>query len=320
QVSVQVRDGRRHGGGGRVKPATTNRRGFTLVELLVTMTIMMILMGITLAAVNVTVSGDRVRSNARNIQSYLMGARDRAIFAKAPRGVRFLLDTDSSGNFTIPPTARSMVYIGPLDPSPGELHLADDGVTLTQESGAPWSTLFNRRLLVAGARIRIAISPGVDQINNGLWYTVASVAGNTITIATPHVENAAWDQSGLEYQLELAPGVLPNQEPIPLTSGIVIDPVGSRLPAAWSDLNRMDIMFSPRGTVTGQVAAAGVIHLLVTDWVDVSSDPYRGIGDPAKEGDESLVTIFTRTGQVSSHSVAPGADPYRYAETGEAAP
>ncbi|MEX1097028.1 MAG: prepilin-type N-terminal cleavage/methylation domain-containing protein [Planctomycetales bacterium] len=306
-------------------PHSPLRTGFTLVEMLVTITILLIVMGITMTAVNLTLSGDRVRSTARNVQSYLLGARDRAIFSKAPRGVRFIFDQDelaNNGNSVV----RSMVYIGPLDPATGTLDVVADGVTLRQTpgSGTPWGTLALRGLLVPGARIRVPTTPSVPA-DNGLWYVVANIdaTNNIITISTPHADLEGTGSSApVNYELELTPGVLPNQEPTVFPRGIVIDldPASSRLPALWTAYpDRMDVMFSPRGTLTGPIASAGVIHLLVADVVDVELN--RPAGDPTKEGDEIVVTIFTRTGQVSNHAVdTASGNPYRYAETGEAAP
>lgn len=87
----------------------TFSRGFTLIELLVVVVIMLVLTAITVAAINITIDGDKVRSGARQIQSYLEGARTRASDAKAPRGVRFILDPAN------PRTVSSIVYIAPTD-------------------------------------------------------------------------------------------------------------------------------------------------------------------------------------------------------------
>lgn len=84
--------------------------GFTLIELLVVVMILLVLAAVTVSAINVTIEGDKVRAAARQIQSYLEGARSRAVAARAPRGVRFLLDP------TDPRTVTSMVYIAPTDP------------------------------------------------------------------------------------------------------------------------------------------------------------------------------------------------------------
>ena len=72
----------------------TARRGFTLIELLVAISILLILSALTFTMVNVTMDSDRIRSGSREVQSYLEGARNQAIYAKAPRGVRFLVSPD----------------------------------------------------------------------------------------------------------------------------------------------------------------------------------------------------------------------------------
>lgn len=115
----------------------------------------------------------------------------------------------------------------------------------------------------------------------------------------------------------------------------------------------MDLMFSPRGTVTGSSAGTGLIHFyiglrtsvqFVTDAgrpvVDATASalvPMDGLinGMPEKPvlGDRALVSIFTSTGKVASHPLDPtdqfnnftgaaGADnyadsPFTYAELGE---
>lgn len=94
----------------RAQPRRAPRPGFTLLELLIAVSIMLILLAITASAIKVTSDADRVRGAARQIQSYLEGARSRAVAARAPRGVRFLLDP------TDPRTVTSMVYIAPTDP------------------------------------------------------------------------------------------------------------------------------------------------------------------------------------------------------------
>ena len=80
-----------------------SRRGFTMIELLVVVTVMLILVGMTVTAIDFAFSGERLRSGSRQVQSALEGARDRAIFAKEARGLRFLVDRgeDRNGNGTI---------------------------------------------------------------------------------------------------------------------------------------------------------------------------------------------------------------------------
>uniref|UniRef100_A0A7C4QQX4 Prepilin-type N-terminal cleavage/methylation domain-containing protein n=1 Tax=Schlesneria paludicola TaxID=360056 RepID=A0A7C4QQX4_9PLAN len=84
--------------------------GFTLIELLVVVMIMLVLAAVTVSAINISIDGDKVRAGARQVQSYLEGARSRAVAAREPRGVRFLLDP------TDPRTVTSMIYIAASEP------------------------------------------------------------------------------------------------------------------------------------------------------------------------------------------------------------
>ncbi|MFN5533714.1 MAG: Tfp pilus assembly protein FimT/FimU, partial [Planctomycetaceae bacterium] len=69
------------------------REGFTLVELLVVMGILVLLASVTLMAFNSNRGGDRIRSAARSAQSAFLSARDRAMQAKDLRGIRLIVNT-----------------------------------------------------------------------------------------------------------------------------------------------------------------------------------------------------------------------------------
>jgi prepilin-type N-terminal cleavage/methylation domain-containing protein len=307
------------------------QRGFTLVELLVAIVIMLIVTTMTITTVNMSLDRDRIRSSARQVQSYIEGARNRAVFAGEPRGVRFFVDEYN------PATASSMVYIGPLEPEfLGWVNIDDDGITVAQVGGSSWSTLAGLGAFVQGGRIRIVSSLNAD-IDEGVWYAIdtaatfntttgALLATNRLVLASQFERPSdASETLTLEYELELAPAVLPSQEPALLAAGITIDVAHSQLPSTRVPNRYFDVLFSPRGTVTGRAAADGLVHLIMSDIVDVSNN--LSPGDPSKQGDEKIVTLFTRTGHVSTHPVytpdnwliVGDRDPLRYAETGEVA-
>jgi len=374
------------------------RGGFTLVELLVVVGILLILAVMTASAINLTLSGDKVRAGARQVQSYLAGARDRAIYAREPRGVRFLLDPTNNR------TVSSMVFIGPTDPwSQGAIRMerldADgdmnpEGSTAivvgayeennaTNPQPTDWINLYNQGLITNGTRIKI---PNDD---TGQWYTVSTeLLANgaqpyprlrlTTVYQGPGQTNqdttsvAAFAQASgpRTYLLELPPTVLPNQEVTLMPKGAVIHldrsstsveqfnagtPAsgrGNKLPDFWKVFSstttdpsgfdytsRMDIMFSPRGIVTGSAAQRGIIHLYIADQKDADRDrlywsspssyptasaPEYGVwtdpsADGYERGDKIILSIFTRTGSVSTHPVHSNSDPFRFAETGEVA-
>jgi prepilin-type N-terminal cleavage/methylation domain-containing protein len=99
-------------------------RGFTLVELLVVMLIVLLVSAVALPTVIPAISHRQVSEAARLLQASLVGARDAAIHANAPRGIRLLPDpafftvttaTDSNGN-PLPPTLARLSN-GQVDPS-----------------------------------------------------------------------------------------------------------------------------------------------------------------------------------------------------------
>jgi prepilin-type N-terminal cleavage/methylation domain-containing protein len=185
------------------------RVGFTLVELLIVVVIMLILATLTMSAVKLSVNNDKVRGAARQLQSALAGARDRAIYARAPRGLRFLLDSSTVGQTSR--TVSSMIYIQQTPAwTQGQIRLEridvdNNGISDEWVGGVAnplawivrgfdgdpanpdaiptaWVDLMNEGLLTNGAKIKIPNDP------TGLWYTVtvdllanATAAGVTPT-------------------------------------------------------------------------------------------------------------------------------------------
>lgn len=374
--------------------AAHSRAGFTLIELMVVVGLILLIAVMTASAINTSISGDKVRGGARQVQSFLAGARDRAIYSKAPRGVRFLLDsTDKS--YPSSRTVSSMVYIAPTDDwTQGTIQIEWYGGVVKAVRGfdndtsglalpTGWLNLYNQGLLKNGVRIKIPDN------NTGEWYTVDTSLLATATTSDPpklllltklsiSPTQTANQNDGdpafqpgtgpTTYRLELPPGVMPNQEPVLLPKGCVIHldrcttagnlenlaKHGDKLPSAWTKRpsttippdpsgfdysSMMDVMFSPRGVVIGPAAQAGIIHLYLGEQKDADLDrtywttttpptnsaPEYGFWtDPTaispnyERGDKIVLTIFTRTGAVSTHPIHP-TDRFKFAETGEVA-
>ena len=312
------------------------RSGFTLVELLVATGILLILAGLSVGVISVALEGDRVPSSARQVQSYLEGARDRAIFAQENRGVRFLRSE------TRPNEVVSMIYIGSAGEFTGTAQYDDlmgaEDVLTQEDTGQTWTDLWNRGLLVNGSSVKVA--SGIRyQIHDDTFDTM-TYPGQYIDRSPPRIKLARdWigavdpDPSmdaignGLAnqgYTLELAPVPLADEEVVSLPQGTVIDVQQSQLPLFWQTFPgaRMEVLFSPHGTVTGSTTASGLLHFVIADTRDTELG--RAVGDPTKQGEELIVTLFTRTGLIETSpvdttdvSAPPGADdPFNFAETG----
>lgn len=331
------------------------RSGFTLVELLVVVTIIAVLTTITIVSINVGVSRDRVRAGGRQIQSMLAGARDRAIYAKEVRGVRLIL---SSGNNH---SAVALQYVGAPDRlvDPSATMPTADSISLT---GA--TQLETQGLLTVGSQIEIPSGSGNFNTIASRVQTINSTA-NSVRLArsNPFVPAAS---TTISVTLSLAPIPLAGTEPIPLPAGVAIDLDGSKVPKNWqppnsnSDLSysqTMDILFNPRGNITGDSARVGVLNFLIGDVGDIEfartlpgrlrlsnpsttqwsvqntpfvpENPTTGGPATTVKRDQVVVSVNARTGNVSVHPVnqtpagvsqtVPSAanDPFLFAETGE---
>jgi len=336
------------------------RGGYTLIEILIVVGILVVLLTMTLMTVRFTRDGDRVTAAAAQIQSFLAGARDRAIYARAPRGVRLFLDTNN------PRTVSSMVYIDPSeswsdgvvqlrrwDPEldgrtntgGGNVDINQDGVADDPRSvwmvvgdGTAWWELKRRGLLFDGMRIRIPQGPG------GSWYPVntrlidVTQAPPTTQILvlgipyrdpgnTPVERSQAFESGGPEnYEIQLAPRILPG-EPASLPEGTVIDLDGSRIPDAWRPSSTLtgggtgnalysqyiDLVYSPRGSLMGDAASGGVLHLYVCDREDsvlLKEEFLKSLdSDPAKAADLLNASLQSASGGlkfIPADSIDPG--------------
>ncbi|MBD3673009.1 MAG: hypothetical protein HUJ26_05730 [Planctomycetaceae bacterium] len=386
------------------------RLGFTIVELLVSVTIVVALAVITVTTLNVSAEKDRIPEGARSTASFIEGARDRAIFNRSPVGVRLLLDqngptkNDANGN-PVPTTCSSMIYIGSpetFDSSasgPIAIDMNDrrslilfstyNSSTAAADQGKPgvpdvdddvdmnndnhtdemlvnhimnpgqatgddlshwnaWNQLRQQGLINTGVVIRFTdlnlnftlrrVPTGPMNNDPNKWALTKDFP------ATPSV--AAY--TDLNFEIELLPTILPNQEPRELPRGVVIDleasrsrnlsNVGNKFPDYWYDTNSgsyvetLDILFSPRGTMIGESSSYGLINLVLADVADVETTTYNPGGlfynrDTRPQRDlERIVTINPQSGSIYTSPVdftdgnTIPTDPFRYAETGETAP
>ena len=291
------------------------RRGFTLIEILVVVTILLILVGLTVTAFRAS-DGQRVRDGSRTLQSAIMGARDRALQSKQPRGLRVIRDPNDQN------VGLGIAYLQPLDyltygPNAVSLERVDiaapagtaDSSDVTIVRGVPgtdWASLAS--LFPVNPRIRIIGASG-----SGQWYRFSydttgpyalTSANPVLRLTSPYIDPGvaspavvAWGPV-LSVEIDMGTELLPMHQPISLPSGVVIDLNRSSAAA------RQDIMFSPRGMVTGPVAAGGPIYLLLRDVQDVTNgvDPTT-IVPGVEPRDMLVVCVFPQTGHCAVYPV-----------------
>lgn len=352
---------------------TNQRFGFTLIELLIVISIILIILGMTASAISYSREKDRVSNEAARVQSFIAGARDRAIFEKEMRGVRLFVEPSPPGSPLGPSpfsrTVASIAYIAPggtwsapsdsagIDllrqdtNSDGDFEDTTDFVRIVRGKNNPgWWNLKRRGWLVDGLRIRIPAGP------TGNWYTintslidttVAPTDDQLLLLEIPYADGGNRGQeiaqTDLTYEIELPARILPLQ-PLLLANGVVIDLDGSDVPDIWRPTSTgngqysgyMDLWFSPRGSVVGDAAANGLLHLYIcdaedslflkeqivsslglatfdtivgsgafipTDEINTSTTPWITGEEPYILKDRKLLTVFGQTGGISVNNV-----------------
>src|SRR5262245_23836493 len=284
------------------------RSGFTLVEMLVVIAIILILAGLVVAVFNTGRSSDRLRSAARIGQSAFLGAKDRALHAKDLRGVRLTRDlTDNT-------LVNGFVYLQPLPQlvyPANSVQLeridmngdgnADSSGDVVIVRGFDASSVGPPRQNVppTGARAvdwftKKFVLPTAGRMQIGTqWFTyyqdqnspyVLAQGNEVLRLQTPYGGTApiAFGTAGdaIAYPasttpvvtIQLGNDILPFHQPIPLSSNVVIDLKFSggsvQTMVTQAGGGAIDIMFSPRGAVSGYLSGLGPMHFLLRDLKD----------------------------------------------------
>jgi prepilin-type N-terminal cleavage/methylation domain-containing protein len=183
--------------------------------------------------------------------------------------------------------------------------------------------------IAVGQSVVIAGLKKVPQLN-GTW-TTTSVSPTSYTFNVPFniadttvVDSATTSPlfATTPYRIMRQPRPI-GDDPLQMPVNIIIDAqprgLGYDLPTQTVNgqpvlTTPIDIMFAPDGRVIGPMAAYDKIILWVRD-VTVLGAP----GDPAAQGDPSLVCIYPRTGLVQGHRVDVSfvnSNPYTFTTTG----
>ena len=331
------------------------RNGFTLVELLVVIGILVLLTGMIVWGVASTRSTDKARSAARTAQSAFLGARDRAVHAKERRGIRLIRSPDATpGGWQY---ATGFEWIRPLPPQDfgGDPTSSLIQVERTNNGTGPaivvygvfgcdqWLQWWNDGVLTTQSRVRIPAA-------TGQWYSVAGVTtGSATNYGTrpalllgsplpdfdagqgPPAPIAVLPSSTLATcKIDLGNEMIPLTEPVSLPSGVVVDLHNSHVPgltpAQMDEPNRVvELMFTPRGNVTGPVSVGGPVYFLLSDLQDVAAQ--LPLLNQKARGEKLILAVFPQTGNVQTFPIDPtdanndgmADDLFRFARLGSAA-
>jgi prepilin-type N-terminal cleavage/methylation domain-containing protein len=333
--------------------------GFTLVEMLVAIAIFVILATLTLGAFKGVSKNDQISAATNQVKGWFETAKSKAIHDKLPRGVRFLPDSTNPG------LCSSVAYIGSAGFDEGNLTDPAASTTQLQKcvrvvsgvgglqvmpyidsTGSSATVLEWRALRGTGAlTLSTAQAHGLRieiPRDSGFWYPIAGVSlANPVVLTLGRAINnyQTLENQKIDYRLELGPTVLEG-DPIALPRGIVIDLDGSILPnewrktwttppaaspAQWLLSSNLDVMFSPQGTFTGQIAPRiGVLHLLISTLEDADEARLKAGGNhpqdlttgPARtfpysypfvlanpKTTQKAVSVFTSSGRITTSDI-----------------
>jgi len=345
--------------------SAANRSAFTLVELLVVIAVIVALLGLVAAVAPRFGERQRPSRGAGQLQSWLNLAKQRALRDQRPRGIRLpsvpnnaagyayitevqfieLPEVFTGGQLWMPydntMTADRYAYVFLANVELGDaLNPAiQPGDVLKDDSHPDWEP----------RRIR-AINPGnfppnatTNQIP-GYYLTLDQDLGgpwpeNGPTVPIPGMQPRQYPTTPPPpteaYRILRAARPLPGEPLLTLPKDVGIDisrgPTNpsTNLPDWYrfypptgntGGSGPFDIVFDPAGRVIGYESTLGS---RICMWVrDISSD-FGPTQMP--DGDNSLITIYTRTGQISSHPIDPSGlqlppagiwNPFRFTQDG----
>jgi prepilin-type N-terminal cleavage/methylation domain-containing protein len=283
------------------------RRGMTLVELLVVITIILILSAIAVMAIP-SVQDRNMQNGANQLQGWLLIAKQRAKRDGLPTGLRIMFDPTTK-------QATQCFYIQqPNDYDvPGTTCTGVGNNTVTFANGlTPLGAPAVVDLVGAG------VQPGdyLEVYRGGGVYQITSVTGNTVQIAVtgPSCLSATSNPNGItaEYRIRRQPILLAGEPALTLPDGVVIDNTGStslnipvRTVATDPNSPYYEVLFSPQGGLVGR--GSGGDHLCVL-WL---------INTVEQNTPPLLVALQSHTGfiAVQTADTASG-DPYSFCRNG----
>jgi prepilin-type N-terminal cleavage/methylation domain-containing protein len=296
-----------------------SRRGFTLVELLVAMGILLFLAALAVYLLPRMQDNIKVAQAGERLQGWLLNARQRGKRDQLPTGLRLVYDANGLVTQLLyiqqPDDYAQGRYAGAaVDPFTAQFL----GAGLSNPAGTLYPAMYGDRLEVYGGPARlIGNSVGdhailVSGSGATATETLALYSGTTPLDMTPTPSTSS---PACNYRIIRQPRPLPGEQPLnfPYDTGIDLKKsLLTDLPlfTAGTPPGTIDILFAPTGSVMKPIDP--LYCLYVRD--NVSDDPS---GTSPALAAPSLIAITTRSGFIAAHPVAaPPADPFTFAKDG----
>lgn len=292
--------------------APGKRSGFTLVEMLVVLAIILTLSVLTVLFMPRIQERQKVARGADFLQGWLLKAKQLALRNLIATGIRFQVVPSTS-------FVRDSQYVQkPDDYAPSGTYSAD---TLFKGPVNPMDPLqgfaFGPKVNLFGSS---AIATGDEtsavQVGDYLQLRGEGLVHRITGFPDPRDPTRCLLQSapqnppgpGCTFRIIRQPRLLPGEEPLQLPQDVAIDLSKSlNVPTRQSSGPPFrEILFSPSGRVVGQGTGNTPIVLWVRDVTQDANNP----------GDQTLIVIYPRTGSIAAHPVAQGGDPYQFIRDG----
>jgi len=271
------------------------RRGFTLVELLVVITIIAVIATLAILVAPRFSERQKTSLGASQLQNWLFIAKQRAYRDRLGRGVLLVRDQDN------PNYVREAYYIEqPDDIAAGDALAGGNTITFPN----PPTDLRN----VCGPGDYVSLG---DTPPRAVFQIATVPAPNQVTTTTPVTGVSVPSKSAIIRKVRLLEG----EPPLKLPQDVVVDLAYSKLPANQPTFALPDgtirqcipLMFTKMGGTTGEGVGLGKVIYFVRD----------STLDSPLDGEPTLIVVYTRTGFVAAHPVNPDInDLYKFTRDG----
>jgi prepilin-type N-terminal cleavage/methylation domain-containing protein len=266
------------------------RRAFTLVELLVVVTLVLVIAGIGVMFVPNMADQQRAAEGGSQVQGWLNIAKQRALRDQAPRGIRFY---PNSANVAV-----EAVYID----QPDDLIGTAGSVTVSGTAGTSSLTLSGLDISNGGQPQNLwSVLQGdyIELLGTGLVYQLDTPAGALTTYTLGFAAQTNGVKATLPFTINSTGGFriirqprVSGEEKLMLPANVGVDLTGTLSQFSGTAGNPLDILFAPSGNViAGQAGQAQVIL-----WVYDTTLPQK----TANAGEPTLIVVNVRSGMVAA--------------------